>query len=582
MYERKYDLLSEKFKEFFLPTLLMSMAMNTSTFIDGLIVSFTLGSINLSAIQVVAPIITFINLLYWMIGLGGSLIASISKANHDEERANRYFTVSLVLLLVLAILFSLILILFFNNIITGLCPNPSIRGLVSKFLATYIIGIPFMFLIMGIAYFIRADGKPNLSFYALLIANIVNLIMDFVYILYFGMDIQGASLATVTGYIVGTIFIMQYFFNKERTFKVVSLFKIKIKEIISYIWDIVSSGFPSSSLQLFMTLKLLVLNLIISDVAGVSGLIAFSLCYNSLYIVFIFINGTAQSMSPIVSIYYQEEDYNGIKYVMKKAFKVILLSSIALAALFIVFPILVLKLFSIDPSNYVICSNAIRIFALSYIGTGLTSLIMFYTQAIQKKLFSFIISITEGLIVPVISVVVLSKLFGVGGIWISFLIAEAITLILIFIICKYLSIKSDNKFKGILMLPEEDKENNIEFTINNSVKDIVKLSDEVIKFCKDNNINKKQSILMGVSLEEMITNIFKYNDYLKYIDIILKIKEDKLVLSIKDQGKEFNPTLALSGDEYNFDNITVLQKISDEINYSRIIGLNSTVIIINR
>ena len=581
MYERRYDLLSSKFKEFFLPTLLMSMAMNTSTFIDSLIVSFTIGSINLSAIQVVTPIITFINLLYWMIGLGGSLIASISKADHDNETASKYFTISLALLLILGVLFTLILVVFFDSIVIALCPDVSIRTYVSRFLGAYMLGIPFMFVIMGIAYFIRADGKPNLSFFALLIANVVNLIMDFVYILGFGMDIQGAALATVTGYIIGTIFIMQYFFDKERTFKLVSLFKIKIKEIFTYIWDIVSNGFPSSSLQLFMTLKLLVLNLVISTVAGAQGLIAFSLCYSSLYIVYIFINGTAQSMSPIVSVYYQEKDYNGTRYVMKKAFKVILVSSLTLAILFIIFPILVLKLFSINPNSYGICSSAVKIFALSYVGTALTSLMMFYTQAIQKKLFSFIISITEGLIVPVISVVVLSKFFGINGVWISFLIAELVTLIIIFGICKYLSIKSDYKFKGFLMLPHENNGKIMEYTVNNSIKDIMNLSNEVITFCKNNDINKKQSMLMGVSIEEMITNIFKYNTSLKYVDVILKINEDSLVLSIKDQGKEFNPTIPLSDDEYNFDNISVLQKIADDIKYSRVIGLNSTVIIIN-
>jgi Na+-driven multidrug efflux pump len=61
MYERNYELLRAKFSEFFLPTLFTSMAGNICLFVDGLIVTFLLGAGNLSAIQIVAPVITFVN-----------------------------------------------------------------------------------------------------------------------------------------------------------------------------------------------------------------------------------------------------------------------------------------------------------------------------------------------------------------------------------------------------------------------------------------------------------------------------------------------------------------------------------------
>ncbi|BDZ69587.1 hypothetical protein GCM10025861_01040 [Methanobacterium petrolearium] len=64
----------------------MSMAMNISTFMDTVIVGNTLGPINISAMALIAPIITFINLIYWMVGLGGSLLSAVAKADRDEEK----------------------------------------------------------------------------------------------------------------------------------------------------------------------------------------------------------------------------------------------------------------------------------------------------------------------------------------------------------------------------------------------------------------------------------------------------------------------------------------------------------------
>lgn len=123
MYERNYKLISEKFKEFFLPTLLMSMAMNISVFVDTLIVGNLLGSINISAMALIAPIFTFVNLIYWMVGLGGSLLASVSKAERNNEKGDMYFTSSMFMLLVIGLLFSVFGLVFLNNIITSLKSN---------------------------------------------------------------------------------------------------------------------------------------------------------------------------------------------------------------------------------------------------------------------------------------------------------------------------------------------------------------------------------------------------------------------------------------------------------------------------
>ena len=77
MYERNYKLLSSKFREFLIPTFLTSMAGNISIFIDAILVSMLIGTINLSVMQIIEPVSTFLNLLYWMIGLGGSIRKSI-------------------------------------------------------------------------------------------------------------------------------------------------------------------------------------------------------------------------------------------------------------------------------------------------------------------------------------------------------------------------------------------------------------------------------------------------------------------------------------------------------------------------
>ena len=572
MYERNYKLLRSKFGEFFFPTLFTSMAGNICLFVDGLMVSFLLGASNLAPIQIVAPVITFVNLIYWMIGLGGSVLCSVSKAEFDDERSNSYFSVSIISLVSIGILITILGLLFSSNIAKFLClsQHELISDVGSYFIAL-IIGMPFLCYMMSLSYFIRADGIPSLPFRAILVANIVNICFDVIYIKFFGMGISGAALATSTGYIVGSILISYYFIKKERTLEFI---KLKVNSFFNFLKKILTSGFSSASTQLYLTLKLLVINFLVGLTIGKSGVVAFSICYNSLFILYIFLIGTAQTMSPIVSVYFKEEDYSGVNYVVKRSLKFVLASSLALSVLFIVYPQALLFLYSVkNPADVPVVLNALRIFAISYVGTAITFLYTFYSQAIQKNQLSTIISLLEGFVLPISAAIILSYPLGGNGIWISFAIAEALTILFIFCYSRYINKKTDGEYTGFFINKHND-DNVFEHTISGNVEDAVNLARDVQNYLKDN----KSAALVGLSIEEMLVNIINTNESVDTIDVIVRDNEDNILISIKDTGVEFNPVI--ENEQLKFDNISVLNKIADKIDYSRVLGLNSTVITI--
>ena len=573
MYERNYNLLRSKFKEFFFPTLFTSMAGNICLFVDGLIVSFLIGAGNLAPIQSVAPVITFVNLIYWMIGLGGSVLCSVSKAEFDDEKSNSYFSVSITSLLSIGILITIFGLLFSGNISQLLClSQPELTPNVNQYFIALIIGMPFLCYMMSLSYFIRADGIPTLPFRAILIANIVNICCDFIYIKFAGMGLSGAALATSTGYIVGSIIISYYFFKPERTLK---FLKLKVKQLFDYLKQIVKSGFSSSSTQLYLTLKLFIVNILVGMYIGKSGIVAFSICYNSLFILYIFLIGTAQTMSPLVSVYFKEEDYSGVNYIIDRSLKIVLAASLALSVLFIVYPQSLLFLYSVkDASDIPVVLNAIRIFAISYAGTAITFLYTFYAQAIQKNQLSTIISLLEGFIAPIGFALILSFLIGGNGIWISFAIAEIVTILFIVVYSRYINKKTDGEYRGFFINKRNDDEKVFEHTIKGDLKEAVDLAHEVENYLSGN----KSATLVSLAIEEMLVNIINTNESVDTIDVIVRANEEDILISIKDTGIDFNPVI--ENDSLEFDNVSVLNKIADKIDYSRVLGLNSTVITI--
>lgn len=581
MHNRRYDLLSSKFKEFFLPTLMTSMAGNICLFIDSIIVSFLIGAVNLSAIQVASPLITFVNLIYWMVGLGGSVLCSIAKSEFDEDKSNSIFSVSIISLIVLGIIVLILGLLTKGTLIPMLTTSKQIIPLVDSFFTVLLFGMPFLCYLMSLSYFVRADGLPNLAFRSILLSNVVNIIMDFVYIKVFGLGIGGAALATATGYAVGSIYVSTYFFKSERTLKFYKLSKIKLHNALNYFKDISISGFSSASTQLFFTVQLIIYNAVIGVVLGKYGLTAYSVCRNCSFIIYIFLIGASQTMSPIVSVYYQEGDYSGVDFVVKKALKIALVSSIVLILVFTLVPQTVLTLYSVhDPDVIPVVVNALRIFMISFVGVAVTFLFTFYAQAIKRNKLSLSTSIIDGFIAPISLLFILNAIIGSNGIWLSFVGAEVITIIYIFISTRYISKKTNGEYGGFFINKKIPNGDVLDLTISSDLKETVEVANDVEKYLKDLGIDDRKSMIVSLSIEEMLGNIINTNENLDTIDVLVKIQEEHILVGIKDQGIEFNPVI--ENENLEFDNITILNKIADKIDYSRVLGLNSTVITIKK
>jgi len=580
MFERNYNIISRKYKEFFLPTVLLSMSMYLSFLINGIIVGNLIGPNGLAAIALMIPVTGLFSTIYWTFGIGGSVLASIAKAERNEEKSKLYFTISIISLLICGLIIAIIGYFYINSIAAIFTTSKILYPLFIDYGKILFIGVPFLFIALGTSYFMRAEGKPHLATSVLISSNVTTVIMNIIYIKSFNMGIEGAALATVTGYIVSMIFVVKYLISSERSMKFTSLIKIKLRSLK----DVIFSGFPPASGQLFILLKTFFINILILATIGEAGTVAFGICFNLLIVALIPIIGVCQTMSPIASVFFSEKDYNGVKLIMKRSLIIVVVSCIALTLVLILFPNSILNIFGVTGANNItVGEEAIRLFSLSFVGTAITFLMLFYTQAIQRKTLSFIISISQGLLILVPSAYLLSKLIGGVGIWISFTIAEIGTILIIYLATKIIRKKTHGKYSGVLILPKNENISVLDVTVENSVEDAIGLSEKIINFAEDNGVDKKISMYMGIAVEEIVINTINHNSQdVDYIDILSTIGEKEIKISFKDSGIEYDPTKYISNEKNQFENIEVLKKIASKIDYARLIGLNSTIITIKR
>ena len=576
-YQRNGALLGRKFTEYLFPTIISNMSILLASFVDGIIVSKLINDDAFSAVNLAEPVILFMQALFFLFGIGGAICISIAKGQRDEHKANAVFTLSFLSAVLVSVIVTVLGIVLIDPITRVLCSDSTLYDYVQHYALFNIYGSLFMIVVPYLVFIIRTDGMPKFSANILLVSNIVNLLMDLVYMGVFKMDTSGAALATVTGYVVGFIMELYYLlFYKKRTLKFIRLKKSDLK----YLGELSTGGIASVINTILLFVKAILLNQIVLGATGADGMAVFSVCNFTLTFISMFITGGSDTMTPIVGLLYGERDYKGIDIVLRKTFVFVAASCAVIMAVILLFPNLLLQLFSItSPERLAMGIPAVRIFSLCFVFMGICYVTLSYLQATKQKAISVITTFLRGLIITVPLAYVLSGLFGLNGVSLTFVLSEALTAAITFIICFIVSRVKSDKYSGIL-LHERQTECSALFdaSLKPEAEQAAGISDSIIAFCNDNGITGKTADYAGVLAEETVEHIRNHNLDKKQpkIDLICRITDEEVILSVRDNGEAFDAATVDDGEE--FTNLKVINSLADDVDYSRALGLNNMLI----
>lgn len=565
---RNSKIIDKKFKEFFIPTILTAMSSSFIIMADSILVGNMLGANELAAVNCCVPIQQIFLTVSELLGLGGSTAISIARGRRENQKANQIFTAVMVLFA----LFSLILVLpqvcatsFFCGLLTM---DQTLYPIVYEYYIVLIWSAPFAIFVPTMEYIIRAEGKPRTASFITVLANVVNIVLDIVFMGPMKMGIRGAALASIVGYGVGFIVSLGILLWGNRTLQ------LCFKELGSRCLEIIKTGMPAAMGVGLIAIKIFCLNYIVMDTAGNNGMVAFSICLETLTLCSMFITASAQTMMPILGIYYGEKDWKGVRMVLKRTFRVMLLCAGLLTLFLEAVPGAILLLYGVKEAEAVAMTvPALRIYAISLVGVSVSFLMMYYYMTIEKEKLANIISIINGVVIIIPCAYVLSRVMGITGVWISFPIAELLTVLYILFVAK-------GKISNVYQISEEES-SILDISLLGKEDMGAKTSEQVMDFLEEHDVERKLSNKLGIAIEEMVENIYRYSGEKKvYIDLRLTVNTKDVVLSFCDNGPEFDPTTYQpeEKEEFSIDNIMMLKAVSKKVEYQRVIGLNKTTV----
>lgn len=126
--------------------------------------------------------------------------------------------------------------------------------------------------------------------------------------------------------------------------------------------------------------------------------------------------------------------------------------------------------------------------------------------------------------------------------------------------------------------------------LTNDLSEIGRLAEELERFCESKGLPLKTGLELNLVLEELVTNIISYaysDNTAHQIKVILGYEDNRVTVTIEDEGVGFNPLEAPEPDKSdNLDDlepgglgIHLALKLTDEAQYSRQGGRNILTLI---
>lgn len=413
----------------YVSTSIIGMIMNSIYILfDTIFIGQSLGKLGLAALNIAIPIYNLLFGIGILIGTGCATIISISVGNKNFQMANKAYDYSFILGTLIGVIFSILGIIFIDKICFFLGASQENFSLVKEYLG---VVLPFSWsfiMVYDLTAIVRNDNGPRRAMIAMGLGGLTNVIFDYIFIFPFSMGMRGAAIATVMSSLVSLIILSPHFKGRFPTIR----YKSFDTSLIIRIFKIGVSGFI---IELSSGLIIFIFNQELLSLLGDIGVSAYSIIANIGLMATSIFNGISQGIQPIVSINFGAGNIERTYLTRKLGAYVSIFFGLIFLYLGLAYPELLVSAFTSERGDLLsITKYGMKIYFLAFPIIGLNMVLSGYFQSIEKTNYSINISILRGFVLYFICLKLLTAILNSTGIWLTTLVAELITFLIIFIL----------------------------------------------------------------------------------------------------------------------------------------------------
>lgn len=414
-------------RKFAIPSIVAMLVSSLYNIVDQFFIGRSVGTLGNAATNVAFPVSTICVALGLLCGIGGAAAFNIEMGKGNKEKAPFFIGNAVTSMIVVGTILAIIMLVFLTPLLIFFGSPDNVLGYAKDYVGITAIGIPFLIVGTGGGHIIRADGSPNFSMTCNLVGAIINIVLDYLFVMVFDWQMKGAATATIIGQFISFLLVINYL----RRYKTVKLEKRHFIPSAKCIGRMTSLGATPFSNQIAIMIVQITLNKSLTYYGALShygdsiplacaGII---MKVNQIY--FAIVIGLSQSIQPIASFNMGAKKYKRVKKTYSMAITCGTIVSIIAFIMFQVFPRNIISLFGDGtPEYYQFAINYFRIFLFMTFVNAVQPISSTFCTAIGKPKKGMILALTRQIIFLLPLIVILPLKFGIDGIMYAAPIAD--------------------------------------------------------------------------------------------------------------------------------------------------------------
>lgn len=411
-----------------IPATLALLAKAVYNIVDTAYIGLLDSEITLAAVGVTLPLLLIFVSIENIFAAGAAVLAGRQLGAGDKQGANTTISTIVTTSVVVGVVLCIGGILFMEPLLRTFGASESVMSQAKDYAFYMFIAALFNLPAQCLNCSARAESSVKITTIAVITGAALNIILDpiFMFDWGLGMGVGGASLATTLSQLVTLIILVWFYWSGRSIIKISPKY---IKPTIKLFKDVILIGIPTAVIQICLAVATSLTNIAAASLPNSDLIIAaYGVVQRLILIGCYVIMGFMQGYQPVASYAFGAKNEQRFHDCARFSIKATLLLTVAVEAVYILLSSPLIMLFNQNPAIVEYGSRLLISQVLLYPAFGLCYMMTITFQTIGASNYGlFLSTIRQGLFyIP--AIILLPKIWGVWGIYLSQPIADVCTL----------------------------------------------------------------------------------------------------------------------------------------------------------
>lgn len=394
---------------------------------DTLFIANGVGAVGLAALTLVLPVYSFISGFGLMLGMGAATRFASCPVPERRGRGSRIFSQAILAALGCGALFCAAGHFFNAELAALLGADYETLPHISNYLRGFLSFAPIHIINNILLCFVRNDGNPRLSMTGMMAWYLGNICFDIIVIFGWGIGLLGTGMASGIAPALSLCVLSRHFMKRKNSFRFVFA-----RPVVADVLRSMNIGLSAFITEFSSGVIMVVFNLSILGLSGNTGVAAYGIVANLALVAVAVYTGFAQGIQPVVNRRLRQGQVHDAGRVLRFAFMCVLGTAALLNLAGLLFATPIVGFFDSENNHELVrmATRGIHLYFLSFFFMGMNIVAASYFASLLKPAQSFAVSFARGFAAILPLILILSRLFGMDGVWISVSVSETFTICL--------------------------------------------------------------------------------------------------------------------------------------------------------